>query len=158
METTRTNPFAGVLAFIIVVLFIVGFAYGAYVAVQRGVLLLPARLTIDGQQPAQRPAAAPSVPSRPFTAPAPAAQPQVPAAPAQPAQQPQAAPQVEQPTGQDYQAPGEAAPAGAPMTEEYKSTIQEQNRTNANGELCLPRSGCTKPGSGGSLPWPSGRP
>lgn len=112
METTRNNPFAGVLAFIIVVLFIIGFAYGAYIAVQRGVLLPPAQLTINGQQPAQRPAVAPSVPARPFTAPAPAAQPQAPIQPAQ------VAPAVQEPAQPAQQPPQEApvftndAPAG----------------------------------------------
>lgn len=157
METTR-NPFAGLLAFIIGTLFIVGLTVAAYIAVQRGMLLPPARLTIDGQQPMQRPAVAPSASTRPFIVPAPAAQqPQAPAQPTAPAQAAPAAPQVEQPIGQEYQAPGEAAPAGAPMTDDYRATIQEQNRTNDKGEICLPRSGCTAPGSGGALPWPEGR-
>lgn len=53
-------------------------------------------------------------------------------------------------------APAEAVPAGAPMTEEYKTTIEQQQRTNDKGEFCAPRSGCTKPGSGGALPGPVG--
>ena len=56
------------------------------------------------------------------------------------------------------EAPGESAPAGAPLTDQQKAIINAQQRTNANGEVCAPRSGCTKPGSGGPLAWPMGRP
>lgn len=58
----------------------------------------------------------------------------------------------------EYQPPAEAAPAGAPMSQEYQQTIQTQDRTNSDGMVCAPRSGCTKPGSAGPLPWPNGRP
>lgn len=39
----------------------------------------------------------------------------------------------------------------------YAETIGAQQRVNAEGLRCLPRSGCSKPGDGGALPWPQGR-
>lgn len=152
MQTTRPNPFATLAAFIVGTLFLLGLSYGVYIAVQSGIVALPkAQTTYNGQPPArppvfdQRPALVPPAPQ------------------VQPAQsQPQAAPAptagpVYQATGSDAPASGEAAPAGAPMTDEYKATINTQQRTNDKGEYCAPRSGCTKPGSGGALAWPEGR-
>lgn len=150
---TRSNPFANLAALILGTLFLLGVGYGVLVAVQRGIVQLPpAQMTVNGQRP-QAPAP-PAIQTRPFIQqPASAPEAQQPAQVAPAAQPAQAAPA---PT--EWQAPGVAAPAGEPMTEEYKATLQEQQRTNANGEVCAPRSGCTKPGSAGPQPWPNGRP
>lgn len=113
-------------------------------------LMAPPQSTVNSARPI-----APAAPLAPRVAPfqaQPQAQPQPQAAPEPPAAQ------SYQPTGSDYQAPAEAVPAGAPMTDQYRETIQSQDRTNDKGELCLPRSGCTRPGSGGDLAWPNGRP
>lgn len=146
---TRSNPFASLFAFMIGIAFLLGVGYLAYTLVVTGrIPLPPAQMTVNGQ-----PAAAPA--PRPFAVPPRAAPPQAQpqAAPAQPAEQAQP---VVEPT--PWEAPGVAAPAGEPMTDEYKATLEEQQRVNANGEVCAPRSGCTKPGSAGPLPWPNGRP
>lgn len=155
MEKTRSNPFATLAALMLGTLFIAGIAFGVYVAVQRGLVTLPpAQLMVDGQAPAARPVI-PAAGTRPaFAPPAPQSQP---AAPVDPA--PQVAPQdIYQPVGHEAPAPAEAVPAGAPLSDQYRETIQSQQRMNDKGEFCAPRSGCTKPGSGGPQPGPVGAP
>lgn len=149
-ETARAYSAATKLVLLIFALF----AVVHYGLLDRAVALL------GGVLPPAQVTVAPAAP-RPFSAPPAQAAPAQ-AAPAEwhpPLAVPTAQPQA-QPAHSEVApaAPAEAAPAGAPMTEEYQQTIQQQQRTNAAGEVCLPRSGCTKPGSGGALPWKDGRP
>lgn len=145
------SSWSGLLQFLVALIVMIAIGLAGFVGWQRygAALMAPPQTTVNGARPF---APAPPAP-RPYSAPAqPVEQPQ-------PQVQPASAPEpVYQPVGNDAPAPAEAVPAGAPMTEEYRETIQSQDRTNDKGELCLPRSGCTKPGSGGDLAWPNGRP
>jgi hypothetical protein len=70
--------------------------------------------------------------------------------------------------------PGTVSPTVAPVEEAAPVAVEDAaapdyvppvytgdvatEHTNADGEICAPRSGCAKPGASGPLPWPHGRP
>lgn len=145
------SSWSGLLQFLVALIVMIAIGLAGFVGWQRygPAIMAPPQTTVNGARPI-----APAPPIAPRVAPM-QSQPAPELLPAQAAPAPES---VYQPVGNDAPAPAEAVPAGAPMTDQYRETIQSQDRTNDKGEICAPRSGCTKPGSAGPLPWPSGRP